>query len=194
VTGVAALAGRLGVAGAILLVPGPGCGTEDVVVAEVHVGRPCSPASPCPAGEYCYTETCSATDGTCQLPPTSCADTAENPVCDCYGVFYWNDCTRAMHSVPATASCTAMRPLQCKSQSDCTLGSGAVCGQLTPSCDSDKIAPGLCWILPAACPQDSTGLGFVSCSGDAAQTCATSLCSALETQEPFRVVFASACP
>jgi hypothetical protein len=171
---------RLAIAGAFIQPALSGCGT-DVVVAQVNVGQKCSSANHCLPGEYCYMTTCTATEGTCLLPPTACADTGESPVCDCNGVFYWDDCIRAMHQVAATRPCMDALPKTCAEESDCP--DGSVCGNFNATCDTTMTPPGTCWGLPSTCPSD-TGL-FATCDGT--RKC-MNLCAAIETQTSFQAL------
>ncbi|MGO9837561.1 MAG: hypothetical protein ACLP1X_25500 [Polyangiaceae bacterium] len=186
---------RLVVAVVLGSIASVGCGNEDVVVAQVDAqvdapvdapvsaGEACDGGSPCPSGQYCDMPACGAAQGTCQLPPTSCADAGTKPACACNdSVLYWSDCVRQQNSVAASHDCSPqMPPSMCGSgMPPCPPGSFC---QEGPVEDCDLPARGACLVLPLTCPSD-TPLAFVSCGSP--QVCTTDLCVAIRSGRPFQ--------
>jgi hypothetical protein len=168
-----------------------GCGTKDVVVAQVNIGQPCKMTSDCLLGEYCDTETCDADGGTCQVPPTTCqSDDSYDQVCGCDGaVFYWNDCVRRSLGIAAsTHDCTSALPQDCADQ---PCPSGFICGKFNGNCSPAEKPLSTCWALPATCPADNMGF-YSSC--DNMRPC-MNLCTAIGTGEQFKALppFGSSC-
>ena len=143
-----------------------GCGSEDIVVADVAPrdagpdieqdvsGSLCRSNGDCAPNEYCERATCGSPGGGCQLRPIFCP-TDRDTVCGCDGVTYWNDCLRQQRGANFAA------PGECKVAAKCRLsvecpGPAADCARIVPGdqpCPPDLI--GSCWVLPDICPPPS---------------------------------------
>jgi hypothetical protein len=173
---------RLAVVSAIVLTSTAGCGTDEIVVAQVNVGQPCKTMSDCLLGEYCDIGTCDADGGTCQVPPTSCdSDNSFDQVCGCDGVLFWNDCVRRSHSV-AAVSHDCMSPSPPRDCADQPCPPGSICGKFNFNCSPANTALSTCWVLPATCPSDNMGR-YSSCDGT--RPC-MNLCTAIGTGEQYK--------
>jgi hypothetical protein len=172
-----------------------GCGTGgDIVVAEVAApaatGKPCTSSTECPEEQYCDMPSCDADGGTCLLVPSStdCPD-APDLVCGCSnGVFYWNKCVRQQNGISASRDCkTATNVSTCGDGTPCPEG---FCSEGPQPCDPKTPSLGTCWVVPATCPSDDTGVFFSSC--DSSEKCISS-CEAIRSQKPFDAVQPALC-
>lgn len=175
-----------------------GCGTSDVVVAEVTTpvttGNACTTSRDCMPGEYCEMPGCDAAagSGTCQGPST-CTDDTPKPVCGCPGdgLIYWNDCIRQKHGAPASQSCRSptATPMPCdRDRMPCGPGSYCAEGACEQWMQSDGGPPGTvpftCLVLPDPCPPDTSGFFFSTC--DMSSTC-MDYCTAIRNEQPFKL-------
>ncbi len=167
------------------------CEVEDIVVvtrdAGVDTGTGgCQEDSDCPSGEFCDKHGCGATSGTC-TPELSTCSPAQDPVCGCDGVTYYNDCFRKRTEphVPLNhhEECgPSGRP--CDVAGEC--GSQASCGLLlAPNSHACAKAVGRCWVLPTTCDESEGGDRFSECvpEGIPAKPC-ESLCLTIQSERP----------
>jgi hypothetical protein len=166
-----------------------GCAPENVVVArEGHSGPACSSNSDCSLpNEYCAKPYCESPQGQCLLRPVVCDDQLQI-VCGCDSVIYWNDCLRQRDGVVSSTPGECIPPVASCDDTDagrCPVDD-AVCGRLLPHglgfCSMRF--PGVCWVLPDACPPDAGGPRWTSCPPSPQQGC-VDLCSALQSEQPF---------
>jgi hypothetical protein len=121
----------------------------------------CTKTSDCAVQEYCAKAACADLYGQCLPRPFGCWD-AEQPVCGCDGINYWNPCTAALHGINVRhlGSCNANEAFVCAP--DASFGcpvAGAVCGTLLED-ESDCVIPDLtaaCWVLPQNCNGGANG-------------------------------------
>jgi hypothetical protein len=216
----------LGLAGLLGGLLAAGCSPTDVVVADRpaaggHAGQggsggsagsagqggagggpetdDCTSNADCGPTDLCARHDCDAAAGHCEPLPLSCG-AEEGNVCGCDGVSYWNDCLRKQ------AGTTASTPGRCDKNArkcggpmhqECPI-EGASCAQLQgpPGPCLDPLAPGVCWLLPAACPP-ATDTGWEPC-GQASpmpppMPCVP-LCEAIRAGTPHRHHQGDHCP
>jgi len=175
-----------------------GCGPKDIVVARDQLsdgaaGRPCAGAADCNPEELCELTSCSSTLGQCVLRPAVCDDT-QQIACGCDGVTYWNDCLRRRDGVSSSSSG------QCVAAFASCSGAGAagcpvadaVCGHLLPgSGPCPPNVPGVCWVVPDACPVDAGAPFWLGC--EPPMPC-LDLCTALRSEMPGTRAMGTACP
>jgi hypothetical protein len=199
------------VASALGLALASACSNEEIVLATVTSSeggssgevKRCVENKDCSSTTFCSRKDCDDPGGTCEPRPVVC-DEAPMPVCGCDGITYWNDCLRR------TVGATALRAGECSDTARlCGRGGrggpggphmddcppGASCARLLPPdigtpvmCPFD--VPGVCWALPAVCPDRGGPDRWISC--DPAKTACTSTCDAIRAGEPHKR--AIACP
>jgi hypothetical protein len=120
----------------------------------------------CTAGKYCNAPGCGA--GHCvSKPAPGMMSNAEDLVCGCDGVTYWNAHIAAENgsSVNMAGECPGGSGPSCTFESQC--GPGLVCNsQVANLAACSPVAPGHCWGLPIECPID----------GPKAKACTTNTC------------------
>ena len=180
---------------ALTLGSSSGCGEMNVVVASEQRrdggGGDCTSAPECNPVAFCGKPSCDAPTGQCEQRPIVCDDHAA-PVCGCDGVNYWNDCMRRREGVAAsnTGECTTYFALCGGIKGTACPAQGAFCAKLLSNAGQCLPASaGVCWVLPAQCPQDDAGAVWQSCGPH--RDC-LGTCSAIRTEAPFRS--ASSCP
>jgi hypothetical protein len=171
---------RLAVFWSLCALASVGCGNEDVLVAQINtpvsVGETCDGGSACPTGQYCDMPACGASQGTCQLPPTTCTDAGAKFRCACDdSVLYWSDCVRQQNGIAASHDCNPDTPPSVCGSGMPPCKSGSFCQEGPEDCDTP--ARGACLVLPETCPSDNPGVAFVSCGSP--QVCTTDFCAAI---------------
>jgi hypothetical protein len=185
----------------------PGCGTEDVVVADVEKpavpgppvgGKECASGADCGANLFCSKSSCGAESGTCELRPITCDDPI-GPVCGCDGVTYWNDCFRLQGgvNVEAAGECRE-NAVSCNDDgSGCPAASASCARILPPGAPCGPGIVGVCWVLPAECPEMG-GPPFMPCPGAPGPgplpppMCA-SVCEAIRASIPYHRAMPGTC-
>jgi hypothetical protein len=187
-----------------------GCGEQNVIVAsafdgggaqdgptveggtlpppfEGGGGQSCSRTQDCLEAEFCAKPSCDAPRGQCQPPPDSCGDGLA-AVCGCDDITYWNDCLRQRDGVPASTQG------QCTTQFKSCGGGGMEkcpgpdesCSRLAGPSESCNVnSPGVCWVLPYACPADAGAPEWKSCGGGPGPPSCTTLCAAIRSEAPY---------
>jgi hypothetical protein len=185
----------------VLLLWLAGCGSEDIVVANIAPsdadadtsdvpdvkqdvpGPTCRSNGDCEPNEYCERPECVAPKGGCQLRPIFCSPD-RNVVCGCDGVTYWNDCLRRQRGATLAALGECKVPAKCRFGNECP-GPAASCARIVPGgqpCPPDLL--GFCWVLPEVCPPPDLGEPTVLECGPA-NTCRTP-CDAIRSGAPHR--------
>lgn len=138
------------------------------------------PQPRCPSGHYCSVDGCGQ-QGTCAAIPAA-ESSAEQPVCGCNGVTYWNGsvAARARMSVRMSGPCAAGTPYlktcdgdtECPGESSCAMTAAGALACVTTR-------EGTCWALPSTCP--AAAATHRRC-GVGKQPCFTR-CDAIEREE-----------
>jgi hypothetical protein len=184
----------------------PGCTSEDILLVTLpdgglsvdsdieprEEGMRCERDTDCPSDAFCARRSCAGRDGRCERRPTFC-DGTPAPVCGCDGVTYWNDCLRKArgHTSAIPGECALGSAKGCDRGTKCA--PGAVCTRIVPApeaCAPD--VPGVCWVVPAACPPASGVDRFVACGPPGGEPPCVDLCQAARSGMPH--ARATTCP
>lgn len=132
----------------------------------------CTTSEECGKGRYCSRRRCEDAQGECASRDTVCP-TAQDPVCGCDGISYFNDCLRRQNGVTAytLGECSETEARTCGLADPAPCPEGAFCGRLSsepdPSlmiCEVDLLwVRGRCWVTPACDPQARGGEEYIPC-------------------------------
>ena len=155
-------------------------------------GKGCKANGDCASTDYCKKTSCNATEGRCTARGPDCAGdkAAFDPVCGCDGITYWNSCVieHEGFNVAMAGECTGNdRPTCTRDQGgdSCPTRLHAHCYRPVDRCGDGSPMMGVCWVLPAACPQNEPQTERY-CGGTAGSARCIGLCEVIDAENSFQ--------
>jgi hypothetical protein len=152
----------------------------------------CEDDGDCAMNAYCKKAMCDAAKGTCQPRGPECRGnmTAFEPVCGCDHITYWNTCAIEHDgiNVASTGECTGSNRPTCTRDGggdSCPSRSHAHCYRPVEMCGDTSPTTGVCWVLPAECPENEPQ-DQRYCGGTAGSARCIGLCEVIEAENSFR--------
>lgn len=151
----------------------------------------CREDGDCKSTQYCKKATCDAPSGECTPRGPECRGmNAEfEPVCGCDSITYWNECAIANEgqNVAAKGECTGSDRPTCTRDGggdSCPERSHVHCYRPMDACGNTSPTMGVCWVLPAECPEDEPQTTRY-CGGTSGSARCIGLCEVIEAENTF---------